>query len=266
MKVYGIDVSHHQGAIDWQQTAAELRRVNNYQGPGFAILRAGYSSRTGQGGLIKDSQIGANIKGCEAQGIPMGIYVYSYDTSPGASAITARTLLEVLRGHKFDYPIYLDVEYEPWNTGRDGSGRSPDRVKADNTAVIQAFLQVLEAAGYYAAVYCSRDFFMRYTNLEQLKAFDKWEAAYTPTDTGAVPNGCWQYSSSNPLGIAGFGKSLDCDVAYKDYPSIMRSAKLNGYQEQVKLYKITTQASAGDKDRILALFEELGLAATVEAY
>ena len=44
-----------------------------------------------------------------------------------------------------------------------------------------------------------------------------------------MENGIWQYSSKNALRIAGFGNKLDCDVAYKDYPSIIRKAGLNGY-------------------------------------
>ena len=79
-------------------------------------------------------------------------------------------------------------------------------------------------------MYCSRDFFVNYTNLSALNGFDKWEAAYTATDTDAVQNGLWQYSSRNALGIKGFGASLDCDVSYVDYPAIMRAKGLNGYR------------------------------------
>lgn len=229
MKTYGIDVSHHQGKIDWAGTARELSRVNGGASPGFAILRAGYSARHGKGGLILDKQWTANVTGCEANGVPMGAYFYSYDTSAEAAAVTARQVADRLRGHKWDYPIYFDMEYEPFNTGQDDSGRSRARVKADNTAIITAVLKVFEDAGYYAAVYCSRDFFLNFTNLSELKAFDKWEAAYTKVDTSAVQNGLWQYSSTNALGIAGFGASLDCDVSYKDYPAIMRRAHLNGF-------------------------------------
>lgn len=111
-KNYGIDVSHHQGTINWKQTASELRRVNGGTSPGFAILRVGYSARHGKGGLWMDSQWTKNVEGCEAYGVPMGVYVYSYDTSPEAAAITARQVVNQLRGHIWDYPIYLDVEYE----------------------------------------------------------------------------------------------------------------------------------------------------------
>lgn len=161
------------------------------------------------------------------------------------------------------YPIYYDVEYEKYhlNCG-----------KAQNTAIIKTALETLEAGGYYAAVYCSRDFFINYTDLSGLANFDKWEAAYTKTDTATVQNGLWQYSSKNALGIAGFGNSLDCDVCYRDYPAIMEKNGLNGYtktaqaaQPKATEYMVTAgPMSAGDKNTIKAQAEALGLPVTVK--
>lgn len=260
MKIYGIDCSHHQGRIDWAKTASELRRVNGGTSPGFAILRAGYSARHGKGGLWADSEFLNNVAGCEANGVPMGVYFYCYDQSPEAARITTQHVVNLLKGHKWDYPIYYDVEYEPYNKTCG---------KAQNTAIIKAALEVLESAGYYAAVYCSRDFFLNYTNLSGLTGADKWEAAYVSSDTAAINNGLWQYSSKNALGIAGFGSSLDCDVSYKNYPAIMRSAGLNGYTKQaaetpaedpapaVRLQKIHIgPVTQGDADAILAVCKE----------
>lgn len=135
--------------------------------------------------------------------------------------------------------------------------------KATNTTIIKSALGVLEQAGYYAAVYCSRDFFLNYTNLSALSGFDKWEAAYTATDTDGVKNGLWQYSSTNALGIKGFGAKLDCDVSYVDYPAIMHAKGLNGYPKPSAETKPTESAtplqcptigpmSKGDFDTILA--------------
>lgn len=229
MKIYGIDVSHHQGRIDWPTVAAALRKANGGTNPGFAILRAGYSSRSGKGGLVADGEILYNLKGCTENGVPFGIYYYCYDKSPEAAVTTTQQVIQMIRGYKPEYPIIYDVEFEPYNTGKDGSGRSEAQVRKDNTDIICAALDTLEDAGYYAIVYCSRAFFTGYTNLGQLEAFDKWEAAYTSTDTDVVENGIWQYSSKNPLNIPGFGDELDCDVAYKDYPAIIKRAGLNGF-------------------------------------
>ena len=85
-----------------------------------------------------------------------------------------------------------------------------------------------------------------------------------------MANGIWQYSSRNALGIAGFGNSLDCDIAYKDYPGIIRAAGLNGLgREKETLYRLLAgPVSAGDLPRFRqaldALEKELGVGYRVE--
>ena len=88
-KVYGIDVSYHQGAIDWKKTASELRRVNGGKNSGFAFLRVGRSNLDGKGGLSLDSQWANNLAGCKANGVPVGVYWYCYDESVAAVMQTA---------------------------------------------------------------------------------------------------------------------------------------------------------------------------------
>ena len=74
MEIFGIDVSHHQGKIDWAKTASELRRVNGGENPGFALVWLGKSTTNGKGGLVVDEQWENNLAGCEANGVPMGVY------------------------------------------------------------------------------------------------------------------------------------------------------------------------------------------------
>lgn len=220
MKVYGIDVSRHQGTINWDVVAAELRRVNGDHSPGFAIIRAGTSDKSRPGGLWEDPQARRNLAECNRLGIPCGVYVYCYDQSAQAASITMSEALELVKPYQLDYPVVYDVEYEQYNVSAS---------KKANTDMILAAMATVEGAGYYGMVYCSRDFFLNHTNLTDLSAIDKWEAAYTQADTDQVPNGIWQFSSKNTLNISGFGNSLDCDVAYKDYPAIIKAAGLNGY-------------------------------------
>lgn len=222
MKTYGIDVSHHQPSIDWPTVAKELYKANGSRKQGFCMVRAGYSKRTGKGGLVVDSSFYSHVQGCQENGIPFGVYFYCYDESPAAARVTAQAVVELLKPYKPEYPVYYDVEYEKYNTSCGA---------AANNELIKAAMEVLEGAGYYAGVYCSRDFFQRYTDLAGLKAYDKWEAAYVKTDSADVDNGIWQYSAKNALGLTGFGTSLDCDIAYKNYPYIIRKAGLNGWQK-----------------------------------
>ena len=245
MSIYGIDVSHHQGTIDWVTVAKELRRVNGGQSPGFAIIRAGYSARSGTGGLIVDNQAARNLAECNRLEIPCGVYVYCYDHSREAAFRTMKDCMALVAPYKLDYPVIYDIEYEAFNVAAG---------KELNTQMVVAAMSVVEQAGYYGMVYASRDFFQRYLSLSDLKAYDKWEAAYTGSDNAAVANGIWQYSSRNALGIAGFGASLDCDIAYRDYPAIIKAAGLNGYRKPVTQRTIKIgPMSEGDWNDFVAL-------------
>ena len=66
MQKKGIDVSKHQGNINWSKVKAD--------GIEFAILRIGY----GGSAPVKDEQFENNYNGATANGIPVGIYLYSY--------------------------------------------------------------------------------------------------------------------------------------------------------------------------------------------
>ena len=91
----GIDVSHHQGAIDWGKVKAA--------GIDFAIIRCGY----GDDMESQDDRCWeANIKGCEENGIPYGIYIYSYATTPEMVDSEVRHTLRLIKetGAKPTYP------------------------------------------------------------------------------------------------------------------------------------------------------------------
>lgn len=207
MEIKGIDVSKYQGVVDWARVKAS--------GVQFAILRAGY------GRAIKqvDPFFTPNYKGCKAAGLPVGAYWYSYADDIAAAKLEAQTCLEAIRGKQFEYPIWFDQEYET-------------KIKAltdqQRTDIVKTFCDILEAAGYYTGIYCSRDWLQNYLIPGQLKAYDVWVAAYGKT-AGSVPlpYGMWQYSSTGK--VPGISGNVDLDIAYKDYPVIIRRAKLNGY-------------------------------------
>lgn len=203
-----IDVSKWQGTVDW--TA-----VKN-AGVGHAMLRAGYGSSPGQ----TDPQFQRNAAACERHGVQWGAYWYSYATTPAAARQEARCCLSVLQGLKPGMPVAYDIEYEPGILALDNAAR---------TALVHAFLGEVEAAGYYGILYASTDFLRNRLNWRALTCYDVWAAQYGSTCTSPLPYGIWQYSSKNPLGIPGFGSSLDCNHVYKDYPAVVRTAGLNGF-------------------------------------
>ena len=211
MKLKGIDVSHHQGKIDWEKVKAS--------GIDFAIVRVGYSNRNGNGGLNFDKRYVYNLQQCNKLGIPVGVYIYCYDRSAAAASITAKAFAKAIKKFKIEYPVVYDIEYD-----------NKDLSKSVNTAICKAAMKEIEDAGYYGMIYASRDFFMNHLYMSELTGSDKWEAAYRSTDDGAVENGIWQYSSKGT--VPGIQGDVDMDYSYKDYSTIIKNAGLNGFVKQ----------------------------------
>lgn len=203
-----IDVSKWQGAINW----ATVKNA----GVSHAMIRAGYGNITRQ----TDPQFKRNVAQCTALGVDWGVYWYSYATSPEQARQEARCCLQVIQGLKPTMPVAYDIEYEPGILALSNATR---------TAMVKAFLEEVEAAGYYGILYASTDFIQTKLNWQELAQYDVWAAQYGSRCTSPLPFGIWQYSSSNPLGIPGFGTSLDCNHVYKNYPAIIPSAGLNGF-------------------------------------
>ena len=99
MKKYGVDVSFAQGKVDW-------KKVKDSKKVDFAIIRAGFGRDVSQ----EDSQFKNNYAGCKENGIPCGVYWYSYADSPEDAKREAKACLEVIKGKQFEYPIYFDLE------------------------------------------------------------------------------------------------------------------------------------------------------------
>ena len=94
----GIDVSKYQGNIDWV-------KVKN-SGVKFAIIRAGYGRETYQ----KDPFFETNYANAKAAGVPVGVYWYSYASSPSDAFTEADTCIKIISGKQYEWPIYYDIE------------------------------------------------------------------------------------------------------------------------------------------------------------
>lgn len=218
-----IDVSEHQGKIDWAKVKAG--------GCTSAIIRAGWSWY--EGGMDLDDRFKENIEGAIVVGLNVGVYIYSYDHSADAAQKAAQCLLQAIKPYRLTYPVYFDMEYEKFN------------LKAGNTLntdICLAFLDTVAAAGYYAALYCSTDFIQNHLKDNRLANYDKWIAQYDSVCTYKGSYGMWQYGVVGTQGVKGKnytitgavpGVSTNCDVnhVYKDYPTIIKSAGLNGWNK-----------------------------------
>ncbi len=202
----GVDISAWQGDVNFSKLAADPN-------VDFAMIRAGYGKLASQ----RDKKFVQNYDGAKAAGLPVGAYWYSYALTPETAREEARACMAVLGDRTFEYPIAFDIE-EP---------KTLALPKDEVSAIIRAFCEEMEANGYYVTVYCSSYWLGAKTNAGIQKDFDVWVAHYNvkkPTYKGKY--GMWQYTSTGSAG--GVSGAVDKDFCYKDYPRIIKNAKLNG--------------------------------------
>ena len=153
MTKIGIDVSQWQGNIDWNTVKTD-----------FAIIRVGYGKVRTQ----IDSKYEANYNGAKAAGIPVGAYWYSYAMSADEAREEAKVFIDLLKGKQFEYPVYFDVEEaKTLALGR-------DRV----SDIINAFLEEMEKAGYFAGLYMSASHLTNLTTQYVKDRYAIWVAHY----------------------------------------------------------------------------------------
>ena len=214
----GIDVSYCQNEVDWD--AAKASGLVN-----FAILRAGYGRETSQ----VDTQFERNYAACKRLGIPCGAYWFSYAMSADEAKREAQVFLQTIKGKSFEYPVYMDLELE----------KQFALGKAACSAIVDAFLNTLEQAGYFAGLYCSTYYLDNYLSDSIKSRYTVWCAQYASKCTYQNPYGIWQYNVAGneeydiigQKSIPGIIGECDMDYAYKDYPTIIKTAGLNGFMK-----------------------------------
>ena len=243
MVKHGIDVSKHQGLIDWSKVIAD-----------FAILRAGFGRYTSQ----KDPQFERNYAGAKAAGIPVGAYWYSYAKSEVEARKEAEACICVLRDKEFEYPIYFDIE-----------DRTQGHLsKSTLTAICEAFCDTLQKAGYFAGVYANTYWFTH--KLDQARLASKytiWLADYRADYNKTLKRNMHQYTSNGHMeGISG---RVDMNTCTRDFPGIIKKAGLNGYSktsapDSPGLKTFSAQASPGDLAQLEQLAKSLKLSYKIE--
>lgn len=206
----GIDVSVHNGSINWQ-------KVKN-AGIQFAILRAGYGRELSQ----KDARFEENYRNAKAVGIPVGAYWYSYAMSEDEARLEADVFLSVIKGKQFEMPVYFDLEEK----------KQFDLGKEKVSAIMRAFLEKVEKAGYFVGLYGSASSLTTHTADDIKSRYTIWLAHWTEQTNYSGAYGIWQYSSEGKVnGISG---NVDIDICYNDFPTIIKNKKLNGFgNEQI---------------------------------
>ena len=203
MSKRGIDVSEFNGAIDWDKVKAS-GLVD------FAILRCSLGWTDGNIALRRDARFLDNIKGCEANGIPYGIYWYSYCLKPENAKREAEYVLEVIDGTKPTKGVWLDIEANAQiSLGKDAI----TKIASDECSVVAA-------AGYDVGIYSYLYWLEHYMDMNKLSDYPVWLAQVdvpAPTYKGDIA--MWQYSwKGNVDGIVG---DVDLDKSFDAYTSVV---------------------------------------------
>ena len=215
---YGVDVSEHQGIIDWQKVKAV--------GVDYAIVRCGYGMNlSGQ----DDDYWYRNADACEQYGIPFGTYLYSYADSIEKARSEAEHVLRLVAGYDLSYPIYYDLE--------ESSVRS--KLSSSQIAdIAETFCDIIEDAGYEVAIYANIDWFTNYLTDSRFDQWDKWVAQYNDTCTYTGKYSMWQCSSRGIVdGITGYADlNIDLGASIGGRRIVKSDGKIYGYEGAYKLY------------------------------
>ncbi len=205
--IKGIDVSKHQGKIDFKAVRAN--------GIDFVIIRAGFGRYIKQ----KDPYFEENYTNAKKAGLAVGAYWYSYANSIQEAVEEAKTCIEVIKNKQFEYPIFFDLE-EP-------SQFKKGKVFCSN--LVNAFCNELEKNGYFAGLYMSRSPLEDYIMAETAGKYALWVAEYNSKCNYKGSYGIWQYSSKGKIdGISG---NVDLNYCYIDYAKIITQKGFNGCKD-----------------------------------
>lgn len=222
----GCDISEWQGDVNFKMLK---EGTTTNKGADFAILRAGYGRLVSQ----KDKKFETYYKGCKDNGINVGAYWYSYALSEEDAEKEAQACLECIKGKQFEFPIYFDVEEQ----------KQFALGKEKVSAIIKAFCNIIERAGYWVGIYSNSSALQSYITDEVRKRYAVWVAHWgvtSPSYSGRY--GIWQYSDKGFMN--GVNGNVDLDFCYFDYPSEIKRHGLNGYTVEPIKDKRTIEATA----------------------
>ncbi len=196
----GIDVSEHQGEIDWHAVAGD--------GIEFAIIRLGWRGAA-EGEVREDACYARNLAGAREAGLDVGVYFFSQAIDEEEARAEADFVIEHLKGRELDYPVVYD--HEPVEGVE---GRADDLSVEQMTANAKAFCDRIDEAGYPAMIYGNAAGLARYS-LADLPGYGIWFAEYGATIPSRLGRfSIWQYTDEGE--VAGIGRTVDLNIRFPE--------------------------------------------------
>lgn len=201
----GIDVSYHNGTIDW-------KRVKQSEVE-YAIIRCGYGTNDKS---QDDKKWEENVKGCIDNNIPYGVYLYSYADTVEKASSEADHAIRLLQGKKLKYPVYYDLEED----------KLRDKISKQTIAdIAQTFCDKLSAKGYTVGIYANKDWFTNYLTDSRFNNWTKWVAQYNTVCNYKGKYDMWQCSSTGR--VPGISGNVDLNYSYSPFENSYGSGNTN---------------------------------------
>ena len=188
---FGIDVSEHQGEIDWHKV--------KQAGVEFAILRVGYRGYGKAGNVFVDKTFEQNYENAIKEGIEVGVYFFSQAINIDEVKEEAKLVLDNLKGKKITYPVVFDLEKI-----KNDDARTDNLTEKQITQMTLEFCQIIEKEGYTPSIYGNAKTFTTKMQLELFNKYNKWYADYQEQPIYPYEFDIWQYTETGKMeGIEG---------------------------------------------------------------
>lgn len=211
MSKYGIDVSEHNGLIDWDKASKCIE---------FCFIRGGY----GRNNI--DKRFAYNARGCKEHNIPFGIYWFSYALDVTDAIKEADYVCNLADDYSPTLGLCYDWEYDSDKyANRMGVAMSNEKRRGMATA----FLERVKERGYRPILYTNLDYIHNKGFVKLINVYDLWLAQ--PNANKPSVN-CLYWQSSFQGSVNGIRTNVDVDISFdvntagnKDFSDILVSAK-----------------------------------------
>ena len=196
---FGIDVSDHQGEIDWKKVKEA--------GVEFAMLRLGYRGYGQAGRIVLDERFEENYQNAINNGIEVGVYFFSQSINLDEVREEADIVLRNIEGKQITYPVVFDLEKI-----KNDDARTDNLTNEEITNMTLEFCKIIESKGYTPSIYGNSKTLATKMTLELFNKYNKWYADYLKEPLYPYEFNIWQYSETGRIdGIEG---NVDLDICF----------------------------------------------------
>ena len=197
----GIDVSYHQGDINWESVADD--------GIDFVMIRAGYRGYE-SGEITLDTNFQQYAEGASDAGLDVGVYFFSQALNAEEAKEEANAVIETIKGYDISYPVVFD-----WEITGEETARTSDITVNEVTEATITFCDTVAEAGYIPMIYSVKKCALMKMDLSRLAGYHFWFSEYKDKPTYPYDFQMWQYASDGQ--VNGINGEVDMNISFIDY-------------------------------------------------